>query len=167
MQPIAFDWSWVPAYAGYNAYTPTIPKLYMGVYSQEQRIKAICEEICKIVAYLKSVVDTTNNNTNGLELLEKAFNLFIESGYDDIYKDLIKQYIDDNMDVILRELYTRNVYFGLTLDGHFVAYVPDSWHDIGFDTGMVYGTESYGRLILTWDIGSPHDAMWYRRYEGM
>lgn len=165
MQPITFDWSWVPVYDGFNAYTPTIPKLYMGVYSQEQRIKAICEEICKIVGYLKTVADTTNNNATGLELLEKAFNLFIESGYDEIYKAQIEHYIRSNMDAIIKELYTKNVYFGLTMDGYFVAYIPDSWQDIGFDTGMVYGTESYGRLILTWDMDSPHDAVWYRRYE--
>ena len=45
----------------------------------------------------------------------------------------------------------KQVYFGLTSDGYFCAYVPDSWSDITFDTGATYGTETYGRLILRFD----------------
>lgn len=40
------------------------------------------------------------------------------------------------------------VFFGLTSDGHFCAYIPGSWADIEFDTGAVYGTSQYGRLLL-------------------
>jgi len=50
------------------------------------------------------------------------------------------------------------VFFGVTLDGHFVAYIPESWTDIDFDTGMIYGTPEYGRLILRYEVDSPHDV---------
>ena len=46
------------------------------------------------------------------------------------------------------------VFFGLTLDGYFVAYIPESWTQIIFDTGAVYGTPEYGRLILSYDVTS-------------
>lgn len=42
----------------------------------------------------------------------------------------------------------KMVFFGLTDDGYFCAYIPDTWDDIQFDTGMIYGEPEYGRLIL-------------------
>ncbi len=45
----------------------------------------------------------------------------------------------------------KQVYFGLNDDGYFVAYVPDSWREITFDTGTVYGRTDYGRLVLRFD----------------
>lgn len=46
----------------------------------------------------------------------------------------------------------RNVWFGLTMDGHFVAYIPQSWSAIlfattGYDTVVPTQLE-YGHLVL-------------------
>lgn len=49
-----------------------------------------------------------------------------------------------------------NVFFGLTDDGHFVAYIPQSWNDIEFGTtyyDMILEAHpeiSYGHLILSY-----------------
>ena len=64
--------------------------------------------------------------------------------------------IEKNLDFIFKQVVTQ-IYFGLTLDGRFVAYIPESWNDIIFDTGMVYELDTYGRLILRWDVDSPYD----------
>ena len=45
----------------------------------------------------------------------------------------------------------KMVWFGLTQDGYFVAYIPDSWDEITFDTGMIYSEDSYGCLMLKWE----------------
>ena len=46
----------------------------------------------------------------------------------------------------------KNVWFGLTMTGYFVAYIPDSWNDIIFKTtGYDFFTElqqEYGHLVL-------------------
>ncbi len=55
---------------------------------------------------------------------------------------------DDRISTFAR----RGVYFGLTDDGHFCAYIPDNWEDIEFDTGTNYGEFDYGRLILRYDV---------------
>jgi hypothetical protein len=44
------------------------------------------------------------------------------------------------------------VQFGLTDDGHFCAYYPESWSSIQFDTGKEYGEFDYGRLILRYQV---------------
>ena len=33
-----------------------------------------------------------------------------------------------------------------------MAYIPESFDDIVFDTGANYGSDEYGRLILRWDV---------------
>ena len=39
------------------------------------------------------------------------------------------------------------VFFGLTLDGYFVAYIPENWDEINFDTIMTPG-EDFGKLCI-------------------
>ena len=51
----------------------------------------------------------------------------------------------------------KNVFFGLTQSGYFVAYIPESWEDIifntaSFDINIPYMTtlEQWGRLVLSY-----------------
>ena len=41
----------------------------------------------------------------------------------------------------------RFVFFGLTDDGYFVAYIPENWRNIQFDTIVTSG-DDYGRLCI-------------------
>ena len=43
----------------------------------------------------------------------------------------------------------RFVFFGLTEDGHFVAYIPENWRDINFDTIVTPG-DDYGKLCVNY-----------------
>lgn len=52
-------WPIVP-YGAFTVSTPTIPKFYWDVYSQEQRWKAICEEIGKLSDYASAVAEVYN-----------------------------------------------------------------------------------------------------------
>ena len=60
----------------------------------------------------------------------------------------------ENMPDLLKEA-VKSVWFGLTDDGYFVAYIPDSWADIIFNTtGLditVPGVD-YGHLVLSFDV---------------
>lgn len=145
----------IPPYATFTDFTPVIPKLYWDVESAEQRYHALCKELGKLIAYVDTFGNDINANTEQIEALAKEFLTFKESGFYDYYAEQISQWIAANMPEIMRESITQ-VYFGLTLDGYFVAYVPESWDDIIFDTGAVYGNEEYGRLILRYDVDSPH-----------
>lgn len=56
-----------PYFRGFTQYTPTIPTLYWNVYSQEQRIKALCMEYAKLIAFSDSMVDTLNDTFDIVE----------------------------------------------------------------------------------------------------
>lgn len=130
--------------------TPTIPKFYWDVKSQEQRIKVMCCLIQQLIDQYGSTDSQIQKNTEAIEELEELFTQFQESGFDDYYEQQVIKWIGDNIEILYQQL-AKQVFFGLTSDGYFCAYVPDSWSDITFDTGAVFGTETYGRLILRFD----------------
>ena len=45
----------------------------------------------------------------------------------------------------------KHVYFGLTDDGYFCAFIPDNWSDIHFDTITDSDSRLYGHLLLMYD----------------
>ena len=45
----------------------------------------------------------------------------------------------------------KHVYFGLTNNGYFCAYIPDAWADIQFDTVSNFDEPLYGHLMLMYD----------------
>lgn len=56
-----------PYYASFTWATPTIPNLYWNAYSQEERIKNLCMEYGKMVAYLDAMADTLNSQYQVIE----------------------------------------------------------------------------------------------------
>lgn len=42
----------------------------------------------------------------------------------------------------------RFVFFGLTDDGYFVAYIPENWRNINFDTIVDPDSPNYGKLCI-------------------
>lgn len=116
------------------------------------------ELVCKVSDKLNEVIDSNNelaghvaDNAADIKELQELFQKFIDSGFDDYYKTQVNAWIDEHLKWIFATV-AKQVYFGLTSDGYFCAYIPDGWQDIVFDTGMVYGRSDYGRLILKFDV---------------
>lgn len=140
---------------GCTPYTPTIPQFYWDMESSEQRIKYLCVLYDRLMKYVNGVKDRVNLNSDAIKELQDAFQKFMDSGFDDYYAEQVEKWIAENMQAIVDAMAMKTVYFGLTLDGYFVAYIPDSWSDVVFDTGAVYGTEEYGRLLLRYNVDAP------------
>jgi hypothetical protein len=120
------------------------------VYSAEQRIKHICYEIDKLVNYANMLGRNINVTHEEVEKLKRELQSLKDGGLLKYYIEQIYEWIQTHM----RELMSaavKQVYFGLNDDGYFVAYVPDSWREITFDTGTVCGRTDYGRLVLRFD----------------
>lgn len=146
---------YIVPFSAFNFTTGSLPSFYWDVYSSEQRLKHMCYELCKLSEYSDYLADSINQDHKLIEQLQSDFTDFKEHGFDDYYREQIQAFIDSNMERIIGNS-MRMIFFGLTMDGYFVAYIPDSWRDISFDTGAVYGTQDYGRLILRYDVDSPH-----------
>jgi hypothetical protein len=147
----------VPLWPAFFPSAPVVPKLYYEALSPEQRLKKLCEELHRLCEYANMLGININLDHAAIDQLQQEFEKFKESGFLDYYLEQIQAWIDQNLALIF-ERYTRGVYFGLTLDGYFVAYIPESWDDIVFDTGADYALDTYGRLILRFDVDSPYDV---------
>lgn len=139
----------IPPFVGFTQFTPAVPKLYWNVKSQEQRIKALCEELHKLIVYSETIKDQTNINTEDIEKLKADYQYLIEYGFDEYFADDIERWINENMQSII-SIAIKMVFFGLTKDGYFCAYIPDSWEGIIFDTIMDYADNNYGCLTLAY-----------------
>lgn len=137
-------------YSAFTAATPALPAFYWDVYSSEQRIKELCKELCKLADYANELGVHINLNKDDITKLQNELQNLKDGGLLDYYEKQIYQWIQDNMRDIMAAA-CKQVYFGLNDDGYFVAYVPDSWKEITFDTGAVFGRSDYGRLILRFD----------------
>lgn len=125
------------------------------------------ELLAKIVDYLNDVIDQVNVHSDALiELalqfnqLKEEFEIFKKGGLEEFYEDLLDKWIRENMQGII-EQYIRMIFFGLTLDGYFVAYIPNrtGWDDIVFDTIANYANDDYGRLVLRYYVnGEPQEV---------
>ena len=142
---------WVARWFGFTDYVPTVPQLYWNVDGNEQRYHLLCKQLHKLVCYADMLGQKINIDHDAIDALEKEFEKFKESGFLDYYEQQLADWIDLHMPTLIAQA-MKMVWFGLTdmsdeYPGYFVAYIPESWQDITFDTSMV-DDENYGCLIL-------------------
>lgn len=114
------------------------------------------ELLCKIQAHMQKITITINNNADGLEELQqkvdelfKLFEEFKENGFKDSYMDLIEAWLDENMWCIMSWA-SRMVWFGISDDGYFTAFIPNNMNFLAFDVIMDAESEDYGKLVLSY-----------------
>lgn len=134
---------------------PAVPEFYWNVVSNEQRWKFLCVNLNAIVDYANQLNINIGISKNDIAQLQKDFENLKNGKFWDFYEHKIAAWINATMPDIIRQI-IKLVYFGLTDDGYFCAYIPDSWNDITFDTGVVFGRSDYGRLVLKMQVDSPN-----------
>ena len=112
-----------------------------------------------ILAHMKDIISEIDNLDSWKVQHEQEYNelkelvdkLYTGDFPPEFVTSLIKWYEDNIIDIIGE--FVKQVFFGLTDDGHFVAYIPESWDDIIFGTtgldDFPAGIE-YGHLTLTY-----------------
>ena len=140
----------IPLWPAFFPSAPVVPKLYYDALSPEQRIKKLCEELHRLCEYANLLGVNINLDHEAIAQLQADFQRFIDGEFNDYYKQVIYQWIQDHFAELISNG-IRQVYFGLTDDGYFCAYVPASWAEITFDTGAVFGRSDYGRLMLRFE----------------
>ena len=147
MQASDGGWGLVP-YSSYVTSTPALPAFYYDVYSSEQRIKAICKEIDKVIAYADMLGVNLNATHEDVVALQADFEKFKDDEMLDFYEQQIQAWIDANMERLISNFLVKFVFITINDDGYLVINRPESWSDIIFDWGAVYGRSDYGRIIL-------------------
>lgn len=132
-------------YWGWADYTPTIPKLYWDVESQEERIKKICKELHKLCEYANYLGENINLDHETIEKIYAEFEKYIESGFTDYYIDVLNKYIEEHFAEIMRK-HMGIIWPAIDDSGHFVLYSA-SIMDLSFDV-MQSKDENFGRIVI-------------------
>ena len=112
------------------------------------------ELFCNVIIKLIELIEIDNEQSEVINILaielnqlKGLFEKFQESGFDDYYKDQVEKWVKENLEYIYR--YTINqIFFGLTANGYWCAWIPESWEDITFDTILNYSDPNYGSIVL-------------------
>lgn len=89
----------LPPFCGFTDFTPTVPALYWDVYSSEQRIKSLCMEYAKLVAYVSAMADTLNTTVGVVNKMESelpelvANTVKTDAEIQQLIKDSVTEYI--------------------------------------------------------------------------
>ena len=87
-----------------------------------------------------------------LDLVEEFYNAVLTGDFPDPVKEAFSEWMKKNALDLIGDL-VKMVFFGLTDDGYFVSYIPDSWDDIQFGTtGLDDFPDGidYGHLTLSY-----------------
>lgn len=113
-----------------------------------------------ILKHFNEFIESINSIDGWIEQHEKEYNDlkkiiddFNDGKFTDDFIESLKSWIVNNVNNLISYA-IKNVWFGLTDSGYFVAYIPDSWNDIIFNTiGYDIDAEdsaNYGRLVLSY-----------------
>lgn len=84
-----------------------------------------------------------------MEDLQQQLQDIQDGKYFPMYVDQLGKWIDQNIQQIVGRT-MRFINFGLSQDGYFVAYIPETWNFITFDTDVNPNSPTYGHLIVRW-----------------
>lgn len=119
---------------------------------QDLNLNELLKHMQLLLAHMKELDSYVGGFDDRIKALEK-FMAQMESGrFNDAFLNALYKWLHDNVPDIISEA-VKQVWFGLTDSGYFIAYIPQSWNDIKFNTtGYDYFTElqsEYGHLVLS------------------
>lgn len=82
--------------------------------------------------------------------LKQLYDDLMAGNYPESFEKSLENWIDKyGVDIIAKKI--KAVHFGLTNDGYFCAFIPESWSNIHFDTVTDFNDPLYGHLMLIYD----------------
>ena len=141
---------------GFMPTTPVLPKLYWEAITPEQELHELCKRLHMLFDYAGKLGTLTAEQAEQIRQLAAEFEKFVNSGFEDYYERLLSEWLNVNMGQIF-SMYAKLVIFGLDADGHFAAWIPESWSEIYFSMVADYSDVLYGRLVLLYDAEGNFD----------
>lgn len=109
-----------------------------------KNVKSSNDAIAALEAWKESAEGTISD-------LQKLLDNIAAGNFPEEISNAIKNWIVRNFDEIVGDM-IKTVWFGLTDDGYFVAYIPESWQDVTFRTTEYDMTTElmpeFGHLVL-------------------
>lgn len=111
-------------------------------------------ELIKMVKWLKNSVENLQEwkeiHEEEYNELKDLYDAVMSGNFPDSIVAAFQKWMFENAIELVGQL-VKHVYFGLTNDGYFCAFIPDNWSDITFDTVNDFDDPLYGHLMLIYD----------------
>ncbi len=119
------------------------------------------EILCKVITMLNDMVSGVNGVNTQIEanageigklkaelvIINREIERMKSGDYISVYIEALEKWLDSHLTEYIAKI-AKFVTFGLTDDGYFAAYVPDTWDFLKFDTIVDPESENYGCLVL-------------------
>lgn len=117
-----------------------LPLVYDNSLSYYEVLCKLTEHINGMVEGVEIAIESVQDLAVDVEEIEKELEKISEGNFEFIYQ------------IVANAI--KNVFFGLTMNGYFVAYIPESWDDITFETTGwdvdIPSHPEYGHLVLSY-----------------
>ena len=101
------------------------------------------EVLCKCVNYINKLIDDNKLIVDDVEQLKSEMKE-VQKWIDEFDTKFIEDEVERYIGAVI-----KNVKFGISANGYFMATIPSSWSDITF--GTIQTGELYGHLTLKYD----------------
>lgn len=104
----------------------------------------------KVIDAVSSLEDWKKTNEEQYNEIMALYNDIVAGKFPNSVENAFREWMQKNAFDLVGEL-VKNVFFGLTDTGYFVAYIPESWTDIIFKTtglDIAIADVDYGHLVL-------------------
>ena len=106
------------------------------------------EVLCKVVKYINDLIDSDKEIIKDIDELKAEMDEVL--AFMEKYREEAEKIIKEEIEKYIATM----IFFGITDDGYFVAYIPESWDDITFNTtGLDINVPiqpEYGHLVLSY-----------------
>ena len=125
----------------------------MAFFNEFPHARTYDSDLGWLIRHVKKLLDSYNTEKEQLDALTEFMNDIENGDFPESVVDAFKRWMNDNLLDIVGDL-ASNVFFGLTDDGYFVAYIPESWDEIRFNTTEydihLPDYTAFGHLVLSY-----------------
>lgn len=110
----------------------------------------IIRTVKELLKLMESWKDWKDDVDSDIKTLQEFYNALISGNFTPEMLQALNTWAANHVPDILQAA-VKNVWFGLTDDGYFVAWIPESWSDINFETtgyDVDLAGYDYGHLVL-------------------
>ena len=116
-------------------------------------LREILRRLKKLDPIVDGLVEWKETHEKEYEELKELYDQIISGDFPESVEKAFYDWMQKNAFELVGSM-VKNVFFGLTDSGYFVAYIPESWEDITFNTTgwdiEVALQPNYGHLVLSY-----------------
>ena len=101
------------------------------------------EVLCKLADYINDMIDNNNSLVSDVEELKQEMAV-VQEWIKNFDTSFVEELVTDYIGKVV-----KNVVFGISTAGYFMAMIPNNWDEIRF--GTIQNGELYGHLTLSYD----------------